>query len=236
MPILCQACHPAKAHAVHIKQMSNGGTLAYCDYHFRESGQQIQLIKSHARSNSIENMIDQSRDGSIFSVPDVIIEEIKANAKNRSQKEIREDCPPSLPNMDWKRGVESGSWNLMRRQPKEHQSRYAGTLTADIWQMIKQEAYKSEPADSNQRSVELNRRSGSGTFLPDFDNLRWEANKARGGYEAWHRPPGARKREEQTYLFYLGKRKLQELENDANRTTEIQRMIAEAREKKGITQ
>lgn len=49
--------------------------------------------------------------------------------------------------------------------------------------------------------------SGSGSPLPDLENIRWEIHK-KGGFEAWHCPPGAAHRKEKTYLGYIGKRQL----------------------------
>ena len=49
------------------------------------------------------------------------------------------------------------------------------------------------------------RRSGSGSSLPAIPGVQWELN-ARGGFEAWHCPPGALHRKDKTYLGYLGKR------------------------------
>lgn len=51
-------------------------------------------------------------------------------------------------------------------------------------------------------------RSGTGSNLaglPDIPNVRWELNQ-RGGYEAWYVPDGATRRDQFTYLGYLGKR------------------------------
>lgn len=54
-------------------------------------------------------------------------------------------------------------------------------------------------------------RSGSGSTsledLPELPNVQWEKN-ARGGFEAWHVPPGALHRKDKTYLGYLGKKAL----------------------------
>jgi len=54
-------------------------------------------------------------------------------------------------------------------------------------------------------------RAGSGSItledLPPIPGVQWERN-ARGGFEAWHVPPGATHRREKTYLGYLGKRLL----------------------------
>ena len=49
------------------------------------------------------------------------------------------------------------------------------------------------------------RRSGSGSSLPAIPGVQWELNR-RGGFEAWHCPPGALHRKDKTYLGYLGKR------------------------------
>lgn len=50
--------------------------------------------------------------------------------------------------------------------------------------------------------------SGTGTSLPELQNLMWEPN-AKGGWEAWHVSDGAQQRSEKTYLGYVGKRQLE---------------------------
>lgn len=69
------------------------------------------------------------------------------------------------------------------------------------------------PEHSPERSGSGSRpeRSGSGSItladLPAIEGVQWERN-ARGGWEAWHVPPGATHRRHKTYLGYLGKRAL----------------------------
>ena len=58
------------------------------------------------------------------------------------------------------------------------------------------------------------KRSGSGYQLPELANVQWEENR-RGGWEAWHCPPGAIHRREKTYLGYLGVRQLRQWEQES---------------------
>lgn len=52
--------------------------------------------------------------------------------------------------------------------------------------------------------------SGSGLKLPNIENLRWEQNR-KGGFEAWHVPPGTKHRKHTVYLGVIGKRRQVEL-------------------------
>lgn len=76
--------------------------------------------------------------------------------------------------------------------------------------------------------------SGSGYVLPELPNIQWELHK-KGGYEAWHVPPGALHRKEKTYLGYVGKKQLSAWEHlEASRQAIIE-WVAEKRAAKGIT-
>lgn len=65
--------------------------------------------------------------------------------------------------------------------------------------------------------------------LPPLPEIRWERN-ARGGWEAWHNPPGATKRAERTYLGYLSSTKLHGLT-----VSDLQNWVATKRTEKHIT-
>lgn len=65
--------------------------------------------------------------------------------------------------------------------------------------------------------------------LPPLPEIRWERN-ARGGWEAWHNPPGATKRAERTYLGYLSATKLHSLT-----MAELQQWIKIKRTEKQLT-
>lgn len=77
--------------------------------------------------------------------------------------------------------------------------------------------------------------SGSGLRLPTIENLRWETNN-KGGFEAWHIPPGTRHRKWATYLGVIGKRRQAELaklsSNDL--TADIVAWVQNKRAEKGI--
>lgn len=90
------------------------------------------------------------------------------------------------------------------------------------------------PQYEDKGSVQ-NLKSGSGTGynLPKIDSVDWEYN-SKGGWEAWHVPPGAIRRAEKTYLVYIGKRKLEELEGDPRRDQQIRQIVKEKAAGKGI--
>lgn len=71
-------------------------------------------------------------------------------------------------------------------------------------QNIAQLSLDKRPAERSG-SGSAPQRSGSGSSLPAIPGVQWELN-ARGGFEAWHCPPGALHRKDKTYLGYLGKR------------------------------
>lgn len=50
--------------------------------------------------------------------------------------------------------------------------------------------------------------SGTGFDLAEFPSVKFEPHK-KGGFEAWHVPPGAKKRSEKTYVGYLGMKRLE---------------------------
>ena len=76
---------------------------------------------------------------------------------------------------------------------------------------IIQDAQNIAPLDIEKRPAERSgsgyqeKGSGSGSSLPAIPGIQWELN-ARGGFEAWHCPPGALHRKDKAYIGYLGKR------------------------------
>lgn len=93
-------------------------------------------------------------------------------------------------------------------------------------------ALPSAPATPNA----ANRRSGTGSklgILPDIPNVRWEPNQ-RGGYEAWYVPTGATRRDQFTYLGYLGKRAIERWRQQNVLDTETERWVSEKRTEKGV--
>ena len=77
------------------------------------------------------------------------------------------------------------------------------------------------------------KRSGSGSSLPAIPGVQWELN-ARGGFEAWHCPPGALHRKDKTYLGYLGKRVISASSPD-HLDAMARVWIAERMQQKGIS-
>lgn len=80
--------------------------------------------------------------------------------------------------------------------------------------------------------------SGSGTGsnlanLPDIPNVRWELNQ-RGGYEAWFVPTGATRRDQFTYLGYLGKRAIERWRQQNVLEAETERWVLQKRAEKGV--
>ena len=94
------------------------------------------------------------------------------------------------------------------------------------------------PAESSAEkgSVESSEiGSGSGYNLPVVEFLQWEEN-TKGGFEAWHCPPGAFSRKDKTYIGHVGKRQLaawSALTPDDSRAAVIA-WIATKRNAKGI--
>jgi hypothetical protein len=79
-------------------------------------------------------------------------------------------------------------------------------------------------------------RSGTGSNLanlPDLPNVRWELNK-RGGYEAWYVPNGATRRDQFTYLGYLGKRAIERWRLQNVLYAETERWVLQKRAEKGV--
>lgn len=70
--------------------------------------------------------------------------------------------------------------------------------------------------------------------LPDIPGIQWEQN-ARGGWEAWHAPPGAVRRADKTYLGYVGVRKLAGWKAAPNFPELVAEWIAAKRGEKGIS-
>ena len=101
-----------------------------------------------------------------------------------------------------------------------------------------QDAQNIAPLDIEKRPAErsgsgsADKRSGSGSSLPAIPGIQWELN-ARGGFEAWHCPPGALHRKDKTYLGYLGKRVI-----SASSPDQLDKMarewVAERMQQKGI--
>jgi hypothetical protein len=80
------------------------------------------------------------------------------------------------------------------------------------------------------------RRSGTGSNLaglPDLPNVRWEPNQ-RGGYEAWFVPTGSTRRDQFTYLGYLGKRAIERWRQQNVLNVETERWVAQKRAEKGV--
>lgn len=79
--------------------------------------------------------------------------------------------------------------------------------------------------------------SGTGSNLPEFQNLEWEPNR-KGGWEAWHAPPGATKRKDKTYLGHVGKRLLAQWQNlhPVARRQAIEQWVHDKRAEKGVAQ
>jgi len=77
--------------------------------------------------------------------------------------------------------------------------------------------------------------SGSGYQLPDLENVQWESN-GLGGWEAWHVPDGITHRAGKTYLGFLGKRRLAQLEKETPESFAqiVADWIAEKRSEKRI--
>lgn len=69
--------------------------------------------------------------------------------------------------------------------------------------------------------------------LPALPGVQWEQN-ARGGWEAWHVPPGAVRRADKTYLGYVGVRKLAGWKAAPDFAAQVAEWIAAKREEKGI--
>jgi hypothetical protein len=79
-------------------------------------------------------------------------------------------------------------------------------------------------------------RSGTGSNLaglPDLPNVRWELNQ-RGGYEAWYVPNGATRRDQFTYLGYLGKRQITRWTQQNVLVAEAERWVEQKRVEAGV--
>lgn len=93
-------------------------------------------------------------------------------------------------------------------------------------------ALPSVPATPNVSKV----RSGTGSNLanlPAILNVRWEPNQ-RGGYEAWYVPTGATRRDQFTYLGYMGKRAIQRWTQQNVLDIETERWVLQKRAEKGV--
>src|SRR5262249_44310758 len=113
----------------------------------------------------------------------------------------------------------------------------APDVPANVLPVIKV-AFPAEPAKISEKGSAKPRkpRSGTGTFLPDLENLEWEPN-SRGGWEAWHSPPGAVLRKQRTYLGYVGQKLLAEWEKlpSDERRRVVEGWIRGKRDGKGIS-
>jgi hypothetical protein len=90
----------------------------------------------------------------------------------------------------------------------------------------------SAPASANAPNL----RSGTGSNLanlPTIPNVRWEPNR-RGGYEAWFVPTGATRRDQFTYLGYLGKKAIERWSQQNVLDAETERWVLQKRAEKGV--
>lgn len=80
-------------------------------------------------------------------------------------------------------------------------------------------------------------RSGSGSFsladLPVIPGVQWERN-ARGGFEAWHCPPGAVHRRDKFYLGYFGKKIMAAAESPDQLHAIARQWVEDRRQVKGV--
>lgn len=103
--------------------------------------------------------------------------------------------------------------------PARTSARIASESPAPCFDAVSNPLPERMPEPKEKRSAKRSEnaaktRSGSGYQLPELENLQWEENQ-RGGWEAWHCPPGAIHRREKTYLGYLGVRQLRQWEQES---------------------
>jgi hypothetical protein len=120
--------------------MGNGGYLSYCDRCERLNQVEMAALNARINREMAEREMSQSPDNyrGVQAIGEHVINEIRGLIGTRTQKEIREDAPPRLPNSEWRRG-ETG-WNLwaqIESTPGQDRYRYTGTLDYDAWQKLK---------------------------------------------------------------------------------------------------
>lgn len=117
------------------------------------------------------------------------------------------------------------------------QTRDGPEMTAAPVENLASMEYKISTASAPRKGSVKPRKQGSGTGynLPAIRSLDWE-NNSKGGYEAWHVPPGTTHRREKTYLGYVGKKLLSSWQNlpTKERRRAVEDWIAEKRAKKKV--
>lgn len=245
--------------------MGNGGYLAYCDKCERFNQSEMAILNERINREMAEREMSQTPDNYRGGQPigDHVITEIRGLIETRTQKEIREDAPPRLPNAEWRRGTDG--WNLWVRiesTPGQDKHRYNGTLDYDRWQSLKASAGPARPIGFNARGMVPAEKPaprpaaippGSGSRfnppavppgpnppvaggLPDLSLISWEIDRD-GGVECWYAPAGPKAaRRTKTYLGRVGKRELKRLEMlpAAESRAEVLAKVREWSERKGI--